>query len=102
MKKIKANEADFTIRLKRKGEGIFSKQVSFHPLPALEVCRGSEHCWSGKRERMGVPPAALTHQRKAAFHFTSQIQPALFVFVRKHLGHLQNPTVVGRKGFKSE
>lgn len=102
MKKIKANEADFTGRLKRKGEGIFSKQVSFHPLPAPEVRRGSEHCCSRRRERTGVPPAAQTHQRKAASHFTSQIQPALFVFIRKHLGHLQNPTIVGRKGFKSE
>lgn len=54
---------------------------------------------------MGVTPPshpALTQQKKAASHFTSQIQPALVVFIRKHQGHFQNPTIAGRKEFKSE
>lgn len=47
---------------------------------------------------MGVTPPshpALTQQKKAASHFTSQIQPALVAFIRKHQGHFQNPTIAG-------
>lgn len=58
---------DLTTGLKRKEEGIFSKQASFQLLPALEVwgAQAWSRRWEGQECRV--------HLGKAASHFTSQV-----------------------------